>query len=88
MHRACRAHGIDVADVADFTADTHEVLKDRPVYYPGAMGGHCLIPNTLLLRDFHPSFRFLGGILDSNAQRERELEDESVREDVERIRRV
>ncbi len=49
IHRTCRALSVDIVEVAEFIGEVHEVLRDRPVYYPGVIGGHCLIPNTKLL---------------------------------------
>lgn len=87
VHRAARALGADIEGVAEFVGEVHEVLGDRPVMYPGVIGGHCLMPNTRILRSVYPS-KFLDAILESNERRGRELEDPSVREEVERVKKV
>ena len=65
----------------------HEVLKDRPIYYPDYIGGHCLIPNTKILRSVYPSklFEF---IIESNEKREREVQQESFSRDTERVKNI
>jgi UDP-N-acetyl-D-mannosaminuronate dehydrogenase len=44
MHRISRHFGADFDNVVDFIEDTHLVRLDRPVMFPGVIGGHCLIP--------------------------------------------
>jgi len=86
MHRISRRLNVDFDQVADFLEDTHRVRFDRPVMFPGFIGGHCLIPNVELLLETCES-KFLRLILESNEERRREMEDEAVREEVERIKR-
>ncbi|MGB9741533.1 MAG: GDP-mannose dehydrogenase [Candidatus Bathyarchaeia archaeon] len=85
MHRISRFFGADFDDVVDFIEDTHRVRLDRPVMFPGVIGGHCLIPNTELLLKVYDS-EFLRLILESNEKRKREVKDENVRREVEKIR--
>lgn len=87
LHRAARRCGADVTAIAEFVAEVHRVLGDRPVYYPGAIGGHCLIPNVRLMRGFHPS-PLWDFVLRSNEAREKELGDPEVAREVEDVRRV
>ncbi|RLG06595.1 MAG: GDP-mannose dehydrogenase, partial [Thaumarchaeota archaeon] len=42
VHRIARKVGADIGVVAEFVSEVHEVLRDRPVYYPDVIGGHCL----------------------------------------------
>jgi UDP-N-acetyl-D-mannosaminuronate dehydrogenase len=49
MHRISKAFGADFDETVDFLEDTHLLRFDRPVMFPGVIGGHCLIPNTELL---------------------------------------
>jgi len=66
--------------------DTHRVRLDRPVMFPGVIGGHCLIPNAeLLLKSYDSTFLRL--ILESNEKRKEEIKDESVSREVEKIRK-
>ena len=75
MHRISKHFGADFEGVVDFLEDTHRVRLDRPVMFPGVIGGHCLIPNVELLLKSHDS-EFLRLILDSNEKRKEEIKDE------------
>lgn len=86
-HRIAREVGADVVTVAEFVGEVHEVLKDRPVFYPGVIGGHCLIPNTRILKSVYFS-KFLDAILESNEKRKRELLDPEVRSEVEALKEI
>jgi len=74
IHRICEEFNIKEEEVMDFFK-TNE--KDsggkhlRPVLYPGVIGGHCVIPNALLLKKIFPS-PFVKVILESNEKRKRE----------------
>lgn len=88
MHRIARYFNADIAEIADFIADTHKVLGDRPVYYPGVIGGSCLIPNTLILKRCYSKSKFLDVIIESNELRKEEVKDPKVREEIEKIKRI
>jgi UDP-N-acetyl-D-mannosaminuronate dehydrogenase len=84
MHRISKRFGADFDVVVDFLEDTHRVRLDRPVMFPGVIGGHCLIPNAeLLLKSYDSAFLRL--ILESNEKRKEEIKDESVRREVEKL---
>lgn len=86
MHRISRHFDAHFDDVVDFIEDTHRVRFDRPVMYPGVIGGHCIIPNIeLLLRSYYSEL--LRCILKSNEERKKEMKDKTVREEVEEIKR-
>ncbi|MEM1540900.1 MAG: GDP-mannose dehydrogenase [Candidatus Bathyarchaeia archaeon] len=86
MHRISRSFGADFDSVVDFIEDTHRVRLDRPLMFPGVIGGHCLIPNTeLLLRSYNSEFLRL--ILRSNEKRKEEIKDENVKREVEKVRK-
>jgi hypothetical protein len=70
--------------VVDFLEDTHRVRLDRPIMFPGFIGGHCLIPNTELLLQSYDS-EFLRLILKSNQKRKEELKDRTVQKEAEKI---
>lgn len=55
--------------------------------FPGVIGGHCLIPNTELLLKSYDS-ECLRLILKSNEKRKKEVEDKSVRSEVEKVRKM
>jgi UDP-N-acetyl-D-mannosaminuronate dehydrogenase len=84
MHRISRNFEADFDDVVDFLEDTHSVRLDRPIMFPGYIGGHCLIPNTELLLQSYDS-EFLRLILESNQKRKEELKDKTVQKEVEKI---
>jgi UDP-N-acetyl-D-mannosaminuronate dehydrogenase len=86
MHRISRHFGADFDSVVDFIEDTHLVRLDRPVMFPGVIGGHCLIPNVKLLLKAHDS-EFLRLILKSNNKREKEIVDEAIGEEVRKIKK-
>ncbi|MEM3725677.1 MAG: GDP-mannose dehydrogenase [Candidatus Bathyarchaeia archaeon] len=86
MHRISKHFNADFDETVDFLEDTHRVRLDRPVMFPGVIGGHCLIPNTELLLQSYDS-DFLRLILKSNEKRKKEVEDESVREEIEKVRK-
>jgi UDP-N-acetyl-D-mannosaminuronate dehydrogenase len=87
LHRIARKFGVDIGVVTEFVGEVHEVLKDRPIYFPGYIGGHCLIPNTKILSSQYPSklFEF---VLESNERRLKELEDEDIRREVEYLKKI
>ncbi|MEM1542285.1 MAG: GDP-mannose dehydrogenase [Ignisphaera sp.] len=87
LHRVAKRFGVDIEVVAEFIGEVHEVLKDRPIYYPSYIGGHCLIPNTKMLMSHYKSklFEF---VLESNDKRLKELNDIDVLNDIEKIKTV
>jgi len=84
MHRISRAFGADFNETVDFLEDTHRQRFDRPVMFPGVIGGHCLIPNTKLLLDVYDS-EFLRLILKSNDERKEEVKDKAVAAEVAKV---
>jgi UDP-N-acetyl-D-mannosaminuronate dehydrogenase len=84
MHRISRAFGADFDEAVDFLEDTHRVRFDRPVMFPGVIGGHCLIPNTELLLKVYDS-DFLRLILESNEKRKEEFKDKTIKAEAEKI---
>ena len=84
MHRISRKLNADFDDVVDFLEDTHRVRLDRPIMFPGFIGGHCLIPNTELLLQSYDS-EFLKLILKSNQKRKEELKDKTVEKEAKKI---
>jgi hypothetical protein len=71
--------------VLDFLEDTHRVRFDKPVMFPSVIGGRCMIQIELLLKSYDSEFLRL--ILKSNEKRKEEIKDESIRSEVERVRR-
>jgi UDP-N-acetyl-D-mannosaminuronate dehydrogenase len=86
MHRMSKHFSADFDEIADFIEDTHRVRLDRPVMFPGEIGGHCLIPNTKLLLESHDS-EFFRLLLESNEKRKQEMKDPKTKEEAEKIRK-
>ena len=84
MHRIARKFETDFDDVVDFLEDTHRIRFDRPIMFPGFIGGHCLIPNTEILLESYDS-KFLKLILESNEKRRTEIKDKTVLLEAEKI---
>ncbi|MEM3377442.1 MAG: GDP-mannose dehydrogenase [Candidatus Bathyarchaeia archaeon] len=85
MHRISRHFKANFDEVVDMIEDIHRVHFNKPIHYPGVIGGHCLIPNTELLLKVWDS-EFLHLILKSNEKRKEEIKDKNVYEEVERVR--
>jgi len=86
MHRISRALGADFDEIVEVIEDGHRGLLDRPINYPGIIGGHCLIPNTeLLLRSYDS--KLLRLVRESNEKRKEEVKDKAVLEDIEKVRK-
>ncbi len=85
MHRISRHFGADFNEVVDMIEDIHRVHFNKPLHYPGVIGGHCLIPNTELLLKAYDS-EFLRLILKSNEKRKKEVEDEDLRREIEKVK--
>jgi UDP-N-acetyl-D-mannosaminuronate dehydrogenase len=86
MHRISRHSNADFDEIVDFIEDTHRIRLDRPVMFPGEIGGHCLIPNACLLLESYDS-ELLRLILKSNEKRKQELKNKDVLHEAERIRK-
>jgi len=84
MHRISRAFDADFNEAVDFIEDTHKERFDRPVMFPGVIGGHCLIPNTELLLKSYDS-EFLRLILESNEKRKEEIKDPTVKAEADKV---
>ena len=86
MHRIALHFNANFDDAIDFLEDTHRARLDRPVMFPGEIGGHCIIPNTKLLLESYDS-EFLKLILKSNERRKLEMENPKTKEEAEKIRK-
>jgi UDP-N-acetyl-D-mannosaminuronate dehydrogenase len=84
MHRISRAFDAEFDEAVDFLEDTHRQRLDRPIMFPGVIGGHCLIPNTeLLLKSYDSDFLRL--ILKSNEKRKEEIKDATVKAEADKV---
>jgi UDP-N-acetyl-D-mannosaminuronate dehydrogenase len=84
MHRISRSFDADFDEAVDFIEDTHKERFDRPVMFPGVIGGHCLIPNTELLLKSYDS-ELLRLILKSNEKRKEEIKDPAVKVEADKV---
>lgn len=84
MHRISKTLNVDFDETVDFLEDTHRLRFDRPVMFPGVIGGHCLIPNTELLLKCYDS-DFLRLILESNEKRKEEIKDKTVKAEAQKV---
>ena len=84
MHRISKAFDADFNETVDFLEDTHRIRFDRPVMFPGVIGGHCLIPNTELMLKAYDS-EFLRLILSSNERRKEEIKDKTVKAESDKV---
>ena len=87
LHRVARRFGADIVAVAEFVAEVHRVLRDRPVYYPGYIAGHCLIPNVKIMLGQHPS-KLLEFVIESNERRAVEVKDPGIAREVEELKKL
>ena len=71
MNRYAERVGGDYSESIDFFEEVGFLPRQR--YFPGFIGGHCVIPNIKLLLQIAPS-NALEAILDSNERRANELE--------------
>jgi UDP-N-acetyl-D-mannosaminuronate dehydrogenase len=86
MHRISRSSDADFDQITDFIEDTHRMRWDRPIMFPGVIGGHCVIPNTdLLLKSYDSEFLHL--IEESNEKRKKEMEDKYIKDEVEKVKK-
>jgi UDP-N-acetyl-D-mannosaminuronate dehydrogenase len=84
MHRISRKFNADFNECVDFLEDTHRQRFDRPIMFPGVIGGHCLIPNTELLLNSYDS-EMLRLILVSNNKRKEEMKNPEIKIDAEKV---
>jgi UDP-N-acetyl-D-mannosaminuronate dehydrogenase len=75
---------IDFDDTVDFIEDTHRLRHDRPVMFPGVIGGHCLLPNSkLMLGELEPEMLRL--ILESNEKQIEQMKKPKVAAEAEKV---
>jgi len=86
MHRVARKYGADFDEVIEMIEDIQRARLNKPLHYPGVIGGHCLIPNTELLLSVYDS-EFLRLILESNEKRKKEIKNHTVLEEVEKVKK-
>ena len=78
IHRICEKFHLKEEEVIEFFRTNERDSGGRhlrPVFYPGVITGHCVIPNAELLKELYPS-PFVEVLLESNEKREKEIEAE------------
>src|SRR5207302_117079 len=78
LNRYIESVGGDYKEATEFFDEVGFLPRQR--YFPGFIGGHCVIPNINLLLQVAPA-PLLEAILDSNERRARELEREAESKD-------
>jgi UDP-N-acetyl-D-mannosaminuronate dehydrogenase len=74
LNRYCERVGANYEEAIGFFEEVG-FLPPQP-YFPGFIGGHCVVPNIKILLDLAPS-TMLEAILDSNERRGHEIESEN-----------
>jgi UDP-N-acetyl-D-mannosaminuronate dehydrogenase len=77
ISRICGQFDARYDEVVDFVGSTEREGKQaRPVFHPGVIGGHCIIPNAERLYSVYPS-KFAEALLESNRKRQEEVAREA-----------
>lgn len=76
LNRYCDRIGGDYYEATQFFEEIDFLPRCR--YFPGIIGGHCVVPNINLMLSVAPA-ALLEAVLDSNARRIIELADEEAR---------
>jgi UDP-N-acetyl-D-mannosaminuronate dehydrogenase len=78
IHRICKQFQAQENQVVEFIGSTEKEGKQaRPIFHPGVIGGHCIIPNAEKLLAVFPS-KFAEALLESNAMRQKEITEETT----------
>ena len=46
-----KEHDVNYDEMWEFSDEIHKILGNRPKFYPGFIGGHCVIPNLELIHN-------------------------------------
>jgi UDP-N-acetyl-D-mannosaminuronate dehydrogenase len=74
LNRYAQQVGANYSEAIEFFDEVKFLPRER--YYPGFIGGHCVMPNIRLLLQIAPS-ALLEAIVDSNERRANELDSQS-----------
>ncbi|UCG36037.1 MAG: hypothetical protein JSV64_05250 [Candidatus Bathyarchaeota archaeon] len=80
IHRICKEFNLKEEEITHFFRTNQKESggrHQRPVFYPGIIKGHCVIPNAKMLEELYQS-PFVKVILDSNEKRKEENPPEKV----------
>ncbi len=76
INRMCRKFDANESQVVEFLRSTERDGKQaRPIFHPGVIGGHCIIPNAQKLQASYPS-KFVEALLESNKRRQQEISEQ------------
>jgi UDP-glucose 6-dehydrogenase len=76
INRICKTLNAQYDPVVEFVGSTEREGKQaRPIFHPGVIGGHCIIPNAEKLHSLYNS-KFVEALLESNKRRAQELSTE------------
>jgi len=75
MRRICEKHQVSESDIKYFflSGNVESNFKHlHPVYYPGVIGGHCILSNLKMLKELYES-KFIDFIFESNRKQKSDL---------------
>jgi UDP-N-acetyl-D-mannosaminuronate dehydrogenase len=75
INRICKTLNVQYEEVVEFVGSTEREGKQaRPIFHPGVIAGHCIIPNAQKMESIYPS-KFVEALLESNQKRIKEISD-------------
>jgi len=78
IRRICEKFNLKEEEVIEFFRTNERESggrHPRPVFYPGVIRGHCVVPNAKLLSELYPS-PFVKVLMESNEKRKKEAQSE------------
>ena len=87
FHRMALYYNADFPQVVQGMIDTYEPNKNKPIWFPSVINGHCIMQNINLLLQSYPS-GFLEFIKESNELRKEEIKDDKVLADINAITKL
>lgn len=89
FHRMALHYGANFPQIVDAMIKTYEPNKNKPIWFPSIIEGHCIMQNiNLLLEGNVYTAGFLELIKESNELRKEELLDPKISEDIEKIKQL
>ena len=89
FHRMALHYNAEFPEVVDAMIKTYYPNKNKPIWFPSIIEGHCIMQNIdLLLKPEGYDAGFLELIKASNELRKEEILDEKVKDDIEKIKKL
>jgi len=87
FHRMAMYYDAEFPEIVGALAKTYEPRREKPIWFPSVIEGHCIMQNIdLLLQPNVYNAGFLELIKASNDLRKEEILDEKIKEDIEKIK--